>query len=404
METKFCNENDIDIENFKIDESFEEMLDRFIASEMEDEETEETEENETEEVKDSVEPEKETEEEKRIRVGLEKADLTGSENWDDEDWDDAVWETMEDEELEKFYPSGEFEQNNNLTMKVEILRPSKNPRGDLEQLVGCEDLKQRMEELIALSRFNKIMRRAYPKKKKHKLSLHSIFYGRPGTGKTTVCRIFGGLLKQAGILRLGHVVVCDRATFIGSLWGDEERSVNSVLEKAQDGVLMIDEAYTLYGDNEKDPGRNVLQQMMTTLADESKRNIAVVLCGYKEPMEKMLNSNPGLESRFPNRFEFKDFTFDQLLEITLQRVKEYGYKFSKAGWKKYQEVLYRAYKMRNPEKWGNARFVANQLERIYLHHAVRCTNEKVGRRALLIITEEDIVPIEVARATRRIGF
>ncbi len=338
---------------------------------------------------------------KRIRANIHE----DTSDWTDEDWEDAAWEAMTDEELDQLYPTNEFEQNTSLSMKVEILKPSKNPQEELNKLVGCEELKQRMEELVALTQFNKRMRRAYPDKKRHQISLHSIFYGRPGTGKTTVCRIFGGLLKKAGILRLGHVVVCDRGTFIGTLWGDEERSVTSVLEKAKDGVLMIDEAYTLYGENEKDPGRNVLQQMMTTLADESKRNMAVVLCGYKEPMQKMLDSNPGLESRFPNRFEFKDFTLNQLLEITQLRVKEYGYSFSKAGWARYKEVLMMAYKTRDEEKWGNARFVANQLERIYLQHAVRCMKQNVSKRSMLILTEEDIVPIPVARSERRrVGF
>lgn len=338
---------------------------------------------------------------KRIRANIHE----DTSDWTDEDWEEAAWEAMTDEELDQLYPTNEFEQNTSLSMKVEILKPSKNPQEELNKLVGCEELKQRMEELVALTQFNKKMRRAYPDKKRHQISLHSIFYGRPGTGKTTVCRIFGGLLKKAGILKLGHVVVCDRGTFIGTLWGDEERSVTSVLEKAKDGVLMIDEAYTLYGENEKDPGRNVLQQMMTTLADESKRNMAVVLCGYKEPMQKMLDSNPGLESRFPNRFEFKDFTLNQLLEITQLRVKEYGYSFSKAGWARYKEVLMMAYKTRDEEKWGNARFVANQLERIYLQHAVRCMKQNVSKRSMLILTEEDIVPIPVARSERRrVGF
>ena len=344
---------------------------------------------------------KEEERDKRIRANIHE----DTSDWTDEDWEEAAWEAMTDEELDQLYPTSEFEQNTSLSMKVEILKPSKNPQEELNNLVGCEELKQRMEELVALTQFNKRMRRAYPDKKRHQISLHSIFYGRPGTGKTTVCRIFGGLLKKAGILKLGHVVVCDRSTFIGTLWGDEERSVTSVLEKAENGVLMIDEAYTLYGENEKDPGRNVLQQMMTTLADESKRNMAVVLCGYKEPMQKMLDSNPGLESRFPNRFEFKDFTLSQLLEITQLRVKEYGYSFSKAGWARYREVLTMAYKTRDEEKWGNARFIANQLERIYLQHAVRCMKQNVSKRAMLILTEEDIVPIPVVRnERRRVGF
>ena len=374
--TSYGNDNDDENDDFDFD--------------FDDEETSNSQESDDED-------DTEKEMKKRIRANIHE----DTSDWTDEDWEEAAWEAMTDEELDQLYPTNEFEQNTSLSMKVEILKPSKNPQEELNKLVGCEELKQRMEELVALTQFNKKMRRAYPDKKRHQISLHSIFYGRPGTGKTTVCRIFGGLLKKAGILKLGHVVVCDRGTFIGTLWGDEERSVTSVLEKAKDGVLMIDEAYSLYGENEKDPGRNVLQQMMTTLADESKRNMAVVLCGYKEPMQKMLDSNPGLESRFPNRFEFKDFTLSQLLEITQLRVKEYGYSFSKAGWARYREVLTMAYKTRDEEKWGNARFIANQLERIYLQHAVRCMKQNVSKRAMLILTEEDIVPIPVVRTERR---
>ena len=90
----------------------------------------------------------------------------------------------------------------------------------------------------------------FPNSKRHEVSLHSVFFGRPGTGKTTVCKIFGSLLHQAGVLSKGHVVVCDRGTFIGTLWGDEERSVRQVIEMAQGGVLMIDEAYLLNGKHE----------------------------------------------------------------------------------------------------------------------------------------------------------
>ena len=178
-------------------------------------------------------------------------------------------------------PSGEIEQNLNISVKVEILRPIANPREELDKLVGCADIKRRMDELVALTSYNKMMREAYPNSKQHEVSLHSVFLGRPGTGKTTVCKIFGSLLRQAGALSKGHVVVCDRGTFIGTLWGDEERSMRQVLDMAKGGVLMIDEAYLLNGKHENDPGKLVIQLLMNILADESQRDIAIVLCGYK---------------------------------------------------------------------------------------------------------------------------
>ena len=303
------------------------------------------------------------------------------------------------------FPDGLIEQNNNISVKVEILRPIPNPREELDRLVGCADIKQRMDELVALTSYNKIMQKQFPNIRQHEVSLHSVFLGRPGTGKTTVCKIFGSLLRQAGALSKGHVVVCDRGTFLGTLWGDEERSLRQVLEMAKGGLLMIDEAYLLNGKHDHDPGKLVIQLLMNILADESQRDIAVVLCGYKEPMMKLLDSNPGLFSRFPNKFEFTDFTVDELLEITRRRIKDYDYTFTVQAWEKYSNMLAQAHRMRDPETWGNARFVANQLERIYIQHATRCVRQHPNdKRELLMLTPEDILPIEFPRQRTKIGF
>lgn len=302
-------------------------------------------------------------------------------------------------------PNDTIEQNSNVCVKLKILKPVPNPREELDRLVGCQDIKKRIEELLALTRYNKMVREVFPDAKPHEVSLHSIFFGSPGTGKTTVCKIFGSLLHEAGALSKGHVVVADRGTFIGTLWGDEERSVRQVLAKAQGGVLMIDEAYLLNGKHDHDPGKLILQLLMEVLADETQRDLAVVLCGYKEPMLKLLDFNPGLHSRFPNRFEFNDFTVDELVEITRRRVEEYRYRFTRQAWTKYRKVLTDAYQVRDPQSWGNARFVANLLEHIFIRHAQRCVrNRPAKQEQLLMLTPADIQPIEVARRRRHVGF
>lgn len=333
----------------------------------------------------------------------------GGETPDDDDTpenDEPTSEESEDNTPENIVlPDGEIEQNGNISVKVEILRPIANPREELDKLVGCSDIKQRMDELVALTSYNKMMREVFPESKQHEVSLHSVFLGRPGTGKTTVCKIFGSLLRKAGALSKGHVVVCDRGTFIGTLWGDEERSMRQVLEMAKGGVLMIDEAYLLNGSNTNDPGKMVIQLLMNILADETQRDIAIVLCGYKEPMKKLLDLNPGLQSRFPNKFEFPDFTIDELLEITKRRVEDYHYTFTTEAWKKYVSILSAAYQSRDPLTWGNARFIGNQLERIYIQHASRCVKQQSsGKSELLSLTPEDIVSIEVPRQKTKIGF
>ena len=329
-----------------------------------------------------------------------------SDIYDDEEIDIEAFPEGSVHKIEDLsFPDGTIDQNDKISVKVEVLRPIANPREELDKLVGCADIKRRMDELVALTGYNKLMRKMIPNSKQHEVSLHSVFLGRPGTGKTTVCKIFGSLLRQAGALSKGHVVVCDRGSFIGTLWGDEERSVRQVVEMAQGGVLMVDEAYLLNSKHESDPGKLVVQLLMNILADETQRDIAIVLCGYKEPMEKLLESNPGLLSRFPNRFEFADFTVDELLEITRLRIKEYEYEFTLEAWDKYRLVLARAYAQRDPNTWGNARFIANQLERIYIQHATRCVKQRpIDKLQLRLLTPEDIIPIEIPKEKRRIGF
>ena len=342
------------------DEEFEKLLNEFINSETEDD--------------------------------LDFADDTDTE-------DDA---TIEDETS---FPNGEIELNHDLSVKVEILHPIANPSEELDKLVGCNEIKQRMDDLVKLTSYNKMMRELCPTAKQHKVALHSLFLGRPGTGKTTICKIYGSLLRQAGALSKGHVVVCDRSTFLGTLWGDEERSVRQVIDMAQGGVLMIDEAYLLNSSHPHDPGKLVIQFLMNILADETQRDIAVVLCGYKDQMQKLIDLNPGLQSRFPNKFEFPDFTIDELLEVTRLRIKEYNYTFTTEAWNKYVSILSAAYQARDPQTWGNARFIGNLLERIYIQHASRCVKQQLYVKSeLLSLTPEDIVSIDVPRPKAKIGF
>ena len=307
------------------------------------------------------------------------------------------------------YPDGTVKFNENNSVKVEVLLPIRNPKEELNKLVGCKNIKQQISDMLVFTAYNRLMAMGTPGWKEHQVSLHAIFFGKPGTGKTTVCKIYGSLLKEAGALSKGHVVVCNRGTFLGSNWGDEEKAVRQVLEMAQGGVLMIDEAYMLNSAHPNDPGKLVIPLLMDILSNERCRDIAIVLCGYKEPMQQLLDLNAGLASRFPNRFEFADFTVDELMEITRRRVEEYSYHFTRAAWTKYRTLLTEAYAGRDANTWGNARFVANLLEHIYLAHAKRCVNFAFANDAPTIrkcfaITPADIQPIEVPKPKPRVGF
>ena len=303
------------------------------------------------------------------------------------------------------FPEGSVEFNENNKVNVEILKPVRHPRRELEKLVGCRNIKTQIKDLLELTTYNAWMLLRQPHWKCHEVSLHAIFFGRPGTGKTTVCKIYEALLRETGALTKGHVVVCNRGTFLGGNWGDEEKAVRQVLEMAKGGVLMIDEAYLLNSSHPNDPGKMVIPMLMDILANERQRDIAIVLCGYKEPMQQLLELNAGLASRFPNRFEFTDFTVDELLEITRRRVEEFKYHFTPKAWTKYKALLSEAYAVRNVDTWGNARYVANFLEHIYLTHAKRCMRKRhLKVNQCLSLTTTDIQPIEVPKAKPKVGF
>lgn len=278
-------------------------------------------------------------------------------------------------------------------LRAEVHPRIENPEEVFKGLVGCQEIKEQIRQLTTLHRYNQKMQEYNPDAQVHDIFLHAIFHGSPGTGKTTLCQLYASLLYKAGALTHGHVVVATRSTFLGTNFGDEEKAVHAVLEAAKGGVLMIDEAYQLNPPHPNDPGKNVLQLMMPVLADEHTRDMAIVLCGYSEPMEKLLNLNEGLASRFPNRFKFPDFTISQLLEISKLRIKKFNYHFTPKAWKLYKEVVSNAYLNRDKKTWGNAREVSNILEKIYIHHANRYMRAPNPKK-MFVITVADIKPVE----------
>ena len=329
---------------------------------------------------------------------IDGIEFLNTEELDTSEWYTENYETVDISEIKQLAK--------NMRANVEILPNIENPREELNKLIGCIDIKKQIETLCRFSIYNQKLATFTSEHKKHNLSLHSIFQGNPGTGKTTVCRIYGSLLHNVGILSKGHVVKCDRATFVGENFGMEEKAVKDVLQLAKGGVLMIDEAYQLKSNHPEDPSNMVLQMMMAELADENNRDFAVVLCGYEKPLQDLLETNIGLESRFPNVFNFPDFTVDELLDITINRISEYDYTFTDDAWEKYRDIVTTAYNNRDKNKWGNARFIANLLETIYMKHGVRCFNLQ-EKEDLQTITSEDIAPIP-QRNTRKyqnhIGF
>ena len=296
------------------------------------------------------------------------------------------------EALNEQYPSGPS-GTCNIPSRVKIVPPmsARDANNAFSRLVGIGEIRAQIESLTLMSSYNRRRMRLNPEAEEHRVTLHALFTGNPGTGKSTVCKLYGAQLRQAGVLEFGHVVVVDRSSFIGNCWGDEEKSVRALLQLARGGVLMVDEAYQLLGDGHPtDPGRLVLPLMMNYLADPEWRDVAVVLCGYPAPMRKLLEQNTGLVSRFPHHFEFKDFDVATLEQITLSHVKSYGYTFAHDAWAKYSWFLREAYDQRD-ENWPNARFVTHWLENIYVRHGVRCERQDISDpEELSTLTVDDI--------------
>ena len=217
---------------------------------------------------------------------------------------------------------------------VDIFRPLDDPKQVLDGMIGLDSIKEKLHELSFFFQYN-VMKTAYTKTKIHSVNLHSTYIGNPGTGKTTMARIWSSLLNKYDQLSTGHLVVATRSSFLGKTWGSEEEALRRILDISKGGTLLIDEAYSLVSNHAQDPGRNVLPLLLPLLADESTRDISVILAGYPAEMNALLKSNPGITSRFNNNFEFKDFTFDQLCDISQYKVKQYRYNFTPAAWKKY---------------------------------------------------------------------
>jgi len=256
-----------------------------------------------------------------------------------------------------------------------------------------------LEEFKSLAEYNKACLRQSREYPVMQIFLHSVFYGNPGTGKTTICRLYGALLKEAGLLSKGHVVVADRNIFCGDCFGDTEAMIPELIEMSKGGILMFDEAYLLEGVHSEDPNKMVLPLLLSALADEKNKDFAVVLCGYKDKLDKMIEQNPGLYSRFVNRFEFKDYTLDELTEIGIRYLKSFGHTFSLDGLAAFREELSKAMASRT-KTWANARSVKSMIENCYVKRAMRYGKGGTLDRE---ITAEDICSIPYERRNK-IGF
>jgi SpoVK/Ycf46/Vps4 family AAA+-type ATPase len=238
---------------------------------------------------------------------------------------------------------------------------------ELDELIGLDSVKTKIRELANFARVQQM--RSQQGLPTVKASLHTVYSGNPGTGKTTVARIMGRLYRALGILRKGHVVECDRSTLVAEYVGQTATKANEVITAALDGILFIDEAYTLAGKGENDFGKEAIDTLLKRMEDERDRLI-VIVAGYTDEMQKFTSTNPGLQSRFTNYITFPDYAPKELCRIFGGMVRHNGLRMSPALKEKLL-VHYTLLESNKPMHFGNARDVRNLFESTITRQASR---------------------------------
>ena len=244
-------------------------------------------------------------------------------------------------------------------------------RAQLDALVGLGAVKEQVNELRDLLYLQRLrMRRRLPGVEPVELSMHQIFKGNPGTGKTTVARILGAIYREYGLLKSGHVVSVQRSDLVGAVIGKTEELTKGWIEKAQDGVLFIDEAYSLTGGGAQDFGPRAIDTLLTEMEDR-RSGLVVIVAGYPAKMEEFLNSNPGLASRFNDEIHFEDYGDEELLEIFRRLSARHGMAAPSPVLEERVAAWLAARRAGARERFGNARDVRNLMGVLFRRQARR---------------------------------
>ena len=257
----------------------------------------------------------------------------------------------------------------------------------LDALVGLEEVKKDVKSLVNLMKVRKLRQEnGLPVPP---MSLHMVFMGNPGTGKTTVARLVSGLYAAIGVLSKGQLVEVDRSGLVAGYVGQTALKTQEVIKSAIGGVLFIDEAYSLSSGGENDFGREAIETILKAMEDH-RDDLIVIVAGYDGPMEAFLSSNPGLESRFNKYFHFPDHTGEQLMAIFRAQCEKNGYTLTEDSEKAARELFDRLYEERN-ENFGNGRDVRNRFEDMVVRQSNRVAMmESPSKEDLMAVLPEDL--------------
>ena len=259
-------------------------------------------------------------------------------------------------------------------------------RAEINELVGLAPVKEYVFGLA--DNLQVQQRRAAAGLKTASLSMHMIFTGNPGTGKTTIARLVAKYLKAIGALKGGQLVEVTRADLVGRYTGHTAPLTNSVIESALGGVLFIDEAYSLYRGEQDSFGLEAIDTLVKGMEDH-RDELVVILAGYTREMETFLTANSGLASRFPNKIEFPDYTAEELLQITHVQAKNKGYRLAESC----TEPLlgyYARWQAADARTAGNGRLARNTLEKAIFHQSRRLVAEPAAALDLILPSDLEL--------------
>ncbi len=264
----------------------------------------------------------------------------------------------------------------------------------LDQLVGLHEAKKMIKEIYAWVYINK--KRENLQLKHDPQALHMLFKGQPGTGKTTIARLIGELLKDMKILSKGHLVEAERADLVGEFIGQTAQKTRDLIKKAQGGILFIDEAYSLNRGGSKDFGHEAMDTLVKHMEDK-KDEFIVIFAGYEHEMNRFLKLNPGLPSRIPIMLSFPPYTKDELMLIFKKLTAERDYRVTNELENKLTHFLTDLLRKDHPT-FSNGRYMRNMLEKIMRQQALRLLREQRFEREDLLTLRACDFMIEDAAA------